>query len=212
MLNRAARLAIATQKGGGGKSTLLVSVAAAALQAGRRVSIVDTDPQGTASYWGQLRKKAVNAAPITVIQCKAQHLEKVIAALEANGCDFVIIDTPGTDSPDVDAVLRIADLTIVPVQPRLPDLHAARVTYAKGCQLSRACFHLLTRVPAQGNRLAQAHAFLAQLSARWLTALLGDRVDHEEAFKRGLGVTEHNPTGAAAREIAAVWAAIEPYL
>ena len=49
-------LALVTQKGGTGKSSLAVSLAVAAQEAGLKTAIVDIDPQGTASEWFQRRR------------------------------------------------------------------------------------------------------------------------------------------------------------
>ena len=48
-------LALVTQKGGSGKSTLTVGIAVAAMGNGERVAIVETDPQGTISKWIERR-------------------------------------------------------------------------------------------------------------------------------------------------------------
>ena len=49
-------IAIVAQKGGTGKTTLTVSLAVAAMQAGRSVVIVDLDPQATTSKWSDRRE------------------------------------------------------------------------------------------------------------------------------------------------------------
>ncbi len=44
-------ITFATQKGGPGKSTLAIGLAVAAMQMGERVSLLDTDRQGTVANW-----------------------------------------------------------------------------------------------------------------------------------------------------------------
>lgn len=48
-------IAVISQKGGAGKTTMSVHVAVAAAQAGENVVIIDLDPQTNAASWGDLR-------------------------------------------------------------------------------------------------------------------------------------------------------------
>ena len=52
-------IAVVSMKGGSGKTTVAAHVAAAAAHQGRRVALLDTDPQQSASRWGDRRDAAV---------------------------------------------------------------------------------------------------------------------------------------------------------
>lgn len=89
-------IAFMSQKGGSGKTTLAVHAAVAALEAGERVVIVDTDPQGSAMTWREARKIE---API-VVASAASGLQKVLDAAMGDGMTLAIIDTaPRTPHP-----------------------------------------------------------------------------------------------------------------
>lgn len=110
-------IAIVSQKGGAGKTTLAVNLAAEAARS--RVSlIIDTDPQATASRWGQWR----GGDDPEVIDCGAPTLLAGKLAKAAQlGADLAVIDTP----PHADAMARqaarLADLLLIPCRPRAFD-------------------------------------------------------------------------------------------
>lgn len=118
------QLAIVSQKGGAGKTTLAVHLAAAAAAAAAEL-ILDTDPQATASRWGQWR----GGQGPEVIDCGAPSLlaDKLHKA-DALGAELVVIDTP----PHADAMARraakLADLILAPCRPRAFDLAAIETT------------------------------------------------------------------------------------
>src|ERR1700728_2866360 len=87
-------IALITQKGGSGKTTLTLSLAVAAVLAGRTTLVIDLDTQGTACSWHDRRKAAGKGDSPIVIDAQPHRLADTLKQARANGVDFVLIDTP----------------------------------------------------------------------------------------------------------------------
>ncbi len=197
-------ISFVTQKGGSGKSTLCVSLAVAAQEAGHTVCILEMDRQATITEWAQCRKKE---SP-EVAQVSADKLDGVMSRLKDSEYDFVFIDTPGVDNPGTTGAIRMADLCIVPCRPTPADLRAFKPTLAAIHRLSKEYVFVLNQTPPRSYRVrdtAEGLAVLGVLSD--VTVVM--RNDHQDAIGMGQGVTEFNPDGAAADEIRRLWAWIE---
>ena len=83
-------IAIISQKGGAGKTTLAIHLAAAAQDAGRVALIIDTDPQATASQWAAWR----GDMPPEVIDSPPPRLASKVTAAQEQGAELIVIDTP----------------------------------------------------------------------------------------------------------------------
>lgn len=114
------KILVANGKGGCGKTTVAVNLAVARARRGRAVSLVDADPQGSASIWAGMRPP--DLAPVVVRAARGLQLDR----LEAAGCELAIIDTAAGTLPAalqrrwLDAV----DAVVVPVLPSGIDLDA----------------------------------------------------------------------------------------
>lgn len=104
-----------SQKGGVGKSTLLVHLAVALRMRGLEVAIIDMDyeQRTVAGTWHGLR----NDADIPVIACAAKDLAKAINYMKDPDIDVILIDTAGRHDPGTPKAVRASDLVIVPVTP-----------------------------------------------------------------------------------------------
>jgi chromosome partitioning protein len=148
-----------TQKGGSGKSTLCISLAVAAQEAGQSVCILEMDRQATVSDWAEHRK----ADTPEVAQIDATQLDDIMTRLRDSDFDYVFIDTPGVDSPGTLAAIRAADLCVIPCRPTPADLRAFKPTLAAIYRLEKKFAFVLNQTPPRSYRVRDAADGLAVL-------------------------------------------------
>lgn len=120
-------ISVVSQKGGVGKSTVSMLMADVLHQQGKKVLVVDTDPQKTAQKWESKRLEGYPAYPVRVEAISglreaefAQWLQK-----RAEGLDYFIIDTPpNLASRELKAALFIADRVVIPFVPHSTSIDA----------------------------------------------------------------------------------------
>ncbi len=120
-------IALVSQKGGAGKTTITMQLAAALAAAGRRVAVADLDPQESALRWAEA---AAGGAPCAeTVFGVAGDARTIARALErgARDCDIVLLDCPPSiEHPHTLGALERADLAVVPVVPGPTDLWSTR--------------------------------------------------------------------------------------
>ena len=212
-------IAVLNQKGGSGKSTLVECLAVAADLDGQAVAILDMDPQGTTYQWGKRRKATaletavergedpaevtVNPPVISVSQADYQDKWEDMRDM---GADLVIIDTPARLDTWAMNAAELADLVIIPAKPTVKDLERVEASIKLACVTeARPAFVVLNQVRAQGDRTAQAEAFIKAKNYPVCPARLGYRVAYEDADAYGQTPQEYEPSGQAAEEIAMVY-------
>ena len=194
-------LAFVSQKGGAGKTTLALNVAAHAVQAGRRVTVLDCDPNCSAVVWADLRS---GAAP-EVRYCPYIRLDREIERARARGSDLILIDTPmGADGGPV-AGARHADLVVVPCRQSLFDLAAIRASLDVAALAGTPAVAVLNAVPTRAAHWeSEARDLLVRQGVEMLPAAIRNRVAFVRSTRAGQGVVESDPRSAAANEIRAV--------
>jgi len=194
-------LALVTQKGGSGKSTLAISLAVAAMADGARVALIEADPQGTILRWKERRD---NPHPRVERVTDTSEIEPLMANIEAEGFDLVVIDTAATNNALAMRAIVQADLCLIPARPTPADIEAAIPTLMAIRRLNRRFAFVLNQTQPRGGRLSEAATSLHSLG-RLALPYIGQRNDHQDALGVGLGVTEFARAGKAAEEIRALW-------
>ncbi len=201
-------IVIANQKGGSGKSTITVHLAAAAEKAGDGPAVIsDTDPQGTASDWFNQRKKAGIEMP-RYSALSLSDLSGRVKALSEAGASYLFIDT----APSIGAVnadlFALADLILIPLNPTPADLRGLVKGLPLVRQSGKPFQFVLTRVrPNLRNNDGAALALDAL--GLVLATRMHERVIYAETFAHGKTALETDANGIAAQEIAALWTEIK---
>jgi chromosome partitioning protein len=196
-------VALVTQKGGSGKSTIAVHLAVCAARRGKAVALVDLDPQSSVADWRAERK----TEDVEVVPCRVQELPALLASAKKQGADLVILDTAGRADSSVEQVIEVADVVLIPCRPSPNDLRATPRTIeqvTRAAKRGAKAFLVLNACPVQGSRHEEARAALSPLLPVAPVAL-HQYVIYADAVNDGLSVEESEPKSKAAQEIAALY-------
>lgn len=195
-------IAVISQKGGAGKTTLALHLGAAAQEAGRVALIFDTDPQATASQWAAWRKDR----PPEVIDSPPPRLAAKVTQAREQGADFIVIDTPPHADSAARAAVEIADLVLIPCRPSAFDLSAIQTTTKLVQLLRKPAFVVFTAGAPNAPRVYEEAGELVQsYGTPPCPYQIPDRAAYRHASAEGLTVMEFEPTGKAAEEIRQVY-------
>ncbi|RYC28850.1 ParA family protein [Lichenibacterium minor] len=194
-------IAVLSQKGGSGKSTISVHLAVAAQQHGFRVAVVDLDPQATARKWGDKRE----ADEPEVIGDHAERLPQLVDAARANGADLLVIDTaPNADRASLTAA-RAADLVLIPCRPSSFDLDAIEATCDLADIAKKPAWVVLNAAPIRSAIVDEARRGLEAQGRKVAPQVVHVRVAFSHGVIDGRTAQELEPDGKAAEEIEALF-------
>ena len=195
-------IAIISQKGGAGKTTLAIHLAAAAQDAGTIALIVDTDPQATASQWAAWRQDK----PPEVIDSPPPRLAVKIRQAREQGAQWIVVDTPPHADSAARAAVEVADLVLIPCRPSAFDLSAIETT-AKLVQLLRKpAYVVFVAGPPNAFRVYQeAGELVESYGTPPCPIQVPDRAAYRHASAEGRTVMELEPAGKAAEDIRQIY-------
>ncbi len=201
-------IAIASAKGGTGKSTLAANLAVQAVKDRAQVSFLDWEPQGSLTLWWTLRGKPDNP----MLERDIDDPVETVDQLKQDGVDWVFIDTPPDGVDELERAIEAADLVLIPVRAGLFDAHAVELTVTL-CKDRRVPFVFVLNAvnPKRGALNASAIRHLEK-KGKVLSAQINDRASYVTALNKGLSAAEH-PDGKQAKpakaELDALWKAVK---
>jgi chromosome partitioning protein len=188
-------ITFAQQKGGSGKTTVLAHLAAAWAAAGRRIAVIDLDPQRSLTRWAGLRADPA----IELIESKDYRAGSDIKTARRSH-DFVLIDCPGAASSLLENAMRESDLVIAPCQPSVMDVWALEPVVASASKLRKPLRILLNRMPPRLGNLEEVLGALGDARALLLATQLGNRNGFSKAMLNGRTAPELGERSTAAAE------------
>ena len=196
-------ITIAQQKGGAGKTTLAAQLAVAFAADGKRVALVDIDPQASLADWHRLRDGAQVRYPLDMSEVAGYRVSTELSRVKSS-YDIVVVDSPPHAETEAKLAIRAADLVLVPVQLSPMDIWATGPTVQLARTAGVPVLLVLNRVPPRANIVQIMRTQLAEQELPVARATIGNRVAFAESMLEGLTVLESAPGSTAAAEIDAL--------
>src|SRR5689334_5357566 len=187
-------IAIISQKGGAGKTTLAVHLATAATEVGHTAAVIDLDPQATAAGWSDRRE---TLAP-EVISGQAARLPSLLKTASDNGAGFLVLDTAPNADQTASLAARIADLVLIPCRPAAFDLEAIETTLLLAKAADKPAYVVLNAVPPRSGIGKEAAEGLVRRGAKVAPRQISQRAAFTHSVIDGRTAQEFEPQGKAA--------------
>lgn len=190
-------IAVISEKGGVGKTTIALDLAVASVRGGNVAAVLDIDPQASASKWTDRRQ---NENP-WVVPTHAVRLRSALDKAQKEGVGLVVIDTPPHSDDSALTAARCADLVIVPIEPHMFALE----TIGKAGDLLKLAgdpltFFLINKAPVQGTESAAAIEYITGQGFKVCPVILHLRAAHRHAGNVGQVAAEFDSASKAAIE------------
>ena len=191
------KIAIISQKGGAGKTTLAINLAVEAERNNLSSLLIDLDPQSSATEWSDIRE---HDYPV-VLSAHASRMDKLIQKAEVNNASFIFIDTaPHSENAALESA-KIADLVLIPCRAGILDIKAIQSSL-NICNLAQVkALVILNALPSQRTIEKEARQAIEKIGGNVCEYTVGQRIIFNHAMTAGLGVVEFDVNSKASREI-----------
>lgn len=200
-------LSFISQKGGSGKTTLALHIAVAAEQQGKKVALIDIDPQASSAAWHAER----DADSPLLAQCHADELPEILQECRDSGMDLVVIDTAPHNNTEAIKAAQLSDLMLIPCRSTILDLRAIAPSIDIAQQAKTKVAVVFSACPPQrgmGEPTVVAEARQV-LNDDYQVKVWKGRITQRAAYHYALidsrAVTEFEPKGKSADEIRTLW-------
>lgn len=195
-------VAVISQKGGSGKSTLSIHLATESARAGGKALLIDLDPQGNAVRWAGRRGEEL---PPDVSAESPASIESVLSDAVRDGYDIVFFDTaPNADRTALRAA-KTADLVLIPCRPSQFDIEAIGATLDLCEVAKRRAMVVLNAAPIRSRVVEEAREAITSRNATVCSVIIRERVALRHCMPSGRVAAEVEPEGQAAKEITALY-------
>lgn len=196
-------IALLSQKGGTGKTTLSLHLAVAAERVGSVAAVIDLDPQASAAGWKDSRP---GETPV-VVPIPATRLPQALDLARSAGAELVIIDTAPHSSDVALAAAEAADMVLVPCRAGILDLRAIGATARLAKIAGKPAYVVLNSLPPRAtNIIADARDAVAVHGLEVAPVTIQQRAAFAHALTAGRTAQEYEPDGKAADEMAQLYA------
>ena len=191
---------IGGEKGGVGKTTLALNLAAMRARAGKDVLLVDADRQASANLWAGIRREANVEPPVACVQKTGKTLGAEVRELAKRYSD-IIVDAGGHDSVELRAALTVVRLAVFPLQASLFDAATLETLsqlteqaqgfnseLVAGVLLNRASSHPHVRESDDARELIKTYP-----NMHLMESLVRDRIVYRKSVRDGLSIGEFKP-------------------